>query len=325
VNNVLDIKSLSFAWGRREVLADVNLGVRQGELVSLLGPNGSGKSTILTLIAGLAPPWRGQIAWHLGGSPAAGFQPGHPDVLGRIGVVFQSPGLDQTLSARENLHLAARMSGLGRREARRRADELLAFAELEDRADERIKQLSGGMRRRVDLARALIHDPEVLLLDEPTVGLDHVSFERFWQRIADVRALKRLTVICATHRPDEAAKSDRLVMISGGKVVYEGTPEATVRGLGRDLLVVESTEPKPQAQLVSQQLSVVTRVTGPKSFVVEVPAESDGAALVVRVVESLPSGSLTSIALRRPDLGDAFVKIAGGSLDGTTAAQPEAA
>lgn len=319
MQSVLDIRNLNFAWGKRAVLGDVSLAVRPGEFVSLLGPNGSGKSTILTIIAGLTPPWQGSVTWNFGGTANA-LKPGHPEALSRIGVVFQSPGLDQTLSARENLVLAARMAGLGRADARRRCDELLTFAELDDRADERIKQLSGGMRRRVDLARALIHDPEVLLLDEPTVGLDHVSFERFWGRIAEVRKTRRLAVICATHRPDEAEKSDRLVMISGGRIVHEGSPEATTRALGSDLLVIETANPEAAATAASAALGITVRVTGSTTFVCEVPADDAGPGLIVRLVEALPRGSLQSVSLRRPNLGDAFVKIAGGSLDGDSLA-----
>jgi ABC-2 type transport system ATP-binding protein len=318
----LTIENLTFSWGRRRVLSGVSLAVGQGEFVALLGPNGSGKSTILTIAAGLAPRHEGRVAWNLGG--LEGLQPGHPDALGRIGVVFQAPSLDQTLSTRENLLLAARMAGLGRAEARRRAEELLALADLERRADERVRQLSGGMRRRVDLARALIHDPDVLLLDEPTVGLDHASFERFWARVAEVRRQKRLTILCATHRADEAARSDRLAMIARGQVVHVGTPEASIASLGADLLVLEAASPEAVAARVRETLGLVTRVTGPAGVTVEVPPGTPGANLVVRLVENLPAGTLDSISLRRPDLGDLFIKIAGGSLGGDGAEEAAA-
>lgn len=316
MQHALTIENLTFSWGRRRVLGGVSLDVAQGEFVALLGPNGSGKSTILTIVAGLAPRHEGRVAWNLGGHE--GLPPGHPEALGRIGVVFQSPSLDQTLSARENLLLAARMAGLGRSDACRRAEELLALADLEQRADERVRQLSGGMRRRVDLARALMHDPEVLLLDEPTVGLDHASFERFWGRVAEVRRQRRLTILCATHRADEAARSDRLAMIARGEIVHIGTPEASIESLGADLLVLEASSPEAVAANLREGLGLSIRVTGQNALAIEVPQGTSGASLVVRVVESLPPGTLDSIALRRPDLGDLFVKIAGGSLGGDT-------
>jgi ABC-2 type transport system ATP-binding protein len=309
----LNIRDLSFAWGRRPVLSAVSLQVSRGEHVALLGPNGSGKSTLLALIAGLAPAPEDTVTWHFDGHSAAA--PGSIAARARIGVVFQNPSLDQTLSSRENLALAAEMAGLPRAEARRRVAALLELAEVADRADERVRTLSGGMRRRVDLARALVSDPEVLLLDEPTVGLDHPSFLRFWERIAEVRAARGLTVVCATHRPDEAERSDRLVMLSRGRVVHTATPEATLRAIGRDVLAVTTEAPAEAAATLDASLGLTTRVLDGRTLIVEVPAGTDGASLVVRVVGALAPGRCEAISLRRPNLGDAFLKLAGDALE----------
>ncbi len=319
----LEIRDLSFAWAKRPVLDGVTLSVARGEHVALLGPNGSGKSTLLALAADLAgPPDGGHITWHFPGlSPAA---PGSIPARARIGVVFQAPSLDGALSSRENLMLAAEMAGLRRADARARVAALLDFAEVADRADERVRTLSGGMRRRVDLARALVSEPEVLLLDEPTSGLDHPSFVRFWERIAAVRVARGLTLICATHRPDEAEKSDRLVMIARGRVVHADTPEATIRALGRDVLAVTLADPSAAAASLSAALSVVTRVVDARNLLVEVPPDRDGANLLARVVEHLPPGACEAISLRRPNLGDAFLARAGATLEEPPAEMPAA-
>lgn len=316
----LEIRDLSFAWGRRPVLLGVSLQVARGEHVALLGPNGSGKSTLLTLAAGLAPAPPDALRWHFEGLPPAA--PGSITARARVGVVFQSPSLDLTLSSRENLALAAEMAGLPRSAARDRVAALLALAEVTDRADERVRTLSGGMRRRVDLARALVSDPEVLLLDEPTVGLDHPSFARFWDRIEEVRQARGLTLVCATHRPDEAEKSDRLVMLSRGRVVHSATPEATLRAIGQDVIAVTTSAPLAALEALRQTLGLAARAVDDRTVLIEVPSDTDGPGLVVRVVAALPSGSCDAISLRRPNLGDAFLKLAGDNLDAAASADP---
>jgi len=168
---VLACSGLTFAWGKRRVLDGLSLTIGRGEHVALLGPNGSGKSTALRIFAGLVPlgAAAGAVRWHLGGGVHA---LGARVVRERVGVVFQHPSLDLALSPRDNLVLSGTMAGLPKREARARAATLLELVGLTERADDRGKDLSGGMRRRLDLARALVPEPEVLLLDEPTAGLD---------------------------------------------------------------------------------------------------------------------------------------------------------
>jgi len=321
---VVAISHLTFAWGRRRVgkggreatptrgVDDLTLDVRRGEHLALLGPNGSGKSTALRLCAGLITPAAGTITFRVG----ADREPRpihHPLVRAKVGVVFQHPALDLALTARENLTLAARIHGIAGREARARVDELLAFAGLDDRADDRGKDLSGGMRRRLDLARALVADPEVLLLDEPTAGLDAEHFERLWSRLDARRRATGLTLIAATHRPDEAARASRLVMIADGRLVHDGTPEETIRALGHDVLVVTARDPEAVAGEIRARLGLVARLVD-DTITCEVPPHDEASRLLVRVVELFPAGRLDAIALRRPTLADAFLKLAGRSL-----------
>ncbi|MCC6623699.1 MAG: ABC transporter ATP-binding protein [Deltaproteobacteria bacterium] len=318
---VVAISGLTFAWGRRRVrggdgaapgLRDVTLEVRRGEHVALLGPNGSGKSTALRLCAGLMPPAAGSITFRVGPDHAP--RPVHdPHVRARVGVVFQHPSLDLALTARDNLLLAARIHGVAGREARALADALLAFAGLDDRAGDRARELSGGMRRRLDLARALVPDPEVLLLDEPTAGLDAEHFERLWSRLEARRRATGLTLLTATHRPDEAALASRLVMIAEGRVVHDGTPEETIRALGQDVLEITARDPEAVAGEIRGRLGLVARVAD-GTITCEVPSHERASQLLVRVVESFPAGRLDAIALRRPTLADAFLKLSGRAL-----------
>ncbi len=322
---VLAVSNLHAAWGKTSVLRGIDLTVARGEHVAFLGPNGSGKSTTLTLLAGLARPVAGRIVWHLGpGSHTDERPPGDPEVRLRVGVVFQSPSLDLSLSAAENLGLAAQLAGLPRHIGRAKTRELLAWAALEDRANDRVKTFSGGMKRRLDLARAIIADPEVLLLDEPTAGLDAESFERFWQRLEAHRQAYGLTLITATHSAAEAEKCERLLMFAAGRIAYEGTPAATIRALGRELVVIEGASPAELVETISARLQLASRVDGERRVVCEVPSAPDdgaqgqdhGARLLVRIVELFPAGRLDTVSLRRPTLADAFTKLAGGDLAG---------
>lgn len=317
------LADVDFAWARRArnaaslVLSGITLDVHEGERVALLGPNGSGKSTLLTLLAGLARPNRGTVTWTFDGRS---FAPTSPEVRARLGVVFQHPALDGQLTARENLHLAARIAALPGAEARAAATALLVDVDLTEHAERRVKTFSGGMRRRLDLARALIAEPDVLLLDEPTSGLDLDAFERFWRRLESPRAPS--TLVVATHRPDEAARCDRLVMIDQGRIVLSGSPTDLVRALGKDLLVITASDP---AALGTACTDLVTRVTGPDTLTVEVPADHDAAQLLVRLVERFPAGRIDAIALRRPTLADLFTKVTGRSLSADDAAGPNTA
>lgn len=309
---VLEMRDVAFAWKKGHgVLKGLSVAVKRGEHLALLGPNGSGKSTALSLCAGLYRPDTGSINWYFNGLALA---PNDARARAQFGVVFQHPSLDKQLSGRDNLILAGHIAGMARSGINARVAEQLAASGLAARADDRVKTYSGGMRRRLDLARAMMSEPQALLLDEPTVGLDAEAFDRFWQHLGALRSSTDLTLIVATHRPEEAARCDRLVMIDQGRAVHDGTPEATLRALGQDLLALRAEEPEEIAGLVTARLGLVARVNGPGETICEVPSGEDGARLLVKVVELFPSGRLQAIELRRPTLGDAFLKLTGAQL-----------
>lgn len=303
----LAARGLGFRYGSREVLRDVSFEVAAGEIVGLLGPNGAGKSTLFSVLAGLLRPSAGALL--LDGEELAS---GARALRARTGVVFQAPSLDAKLTAAENLVLGGRLFGVPRAEARRRAAALLADAGLADRAREPAGRLSGGMRRRLELARALVHRPSILLMDEPTAGLDAAAFRRAWEALHRLRRDEGLTALVATHQPDEAEACDRLVVLAGGRVVASGTPEALRSRVAGDVLVLEASDPGPLAEEISARFGLRAR---PVATGVQVERER-GHELVPRLVEAFPRGRFRSVALRRPTLADAFLAITGQDLDG---------
>ncbi len=307
----LALSGVSVRRGSREVLRDVSLSVFPGEIVGLLGPNGAGKSTLFAILAGLLPADQGAL--QLDGRPVA---PGARALRAASGIVFQSPGLDGKLSATENLKLAAALHLVPARAARERTAQLLRRVGLADRAREAVDRLSGGMRRRVELARALVHGPSILVMDEPTTGLDAASFRDFWAEVEARRREQGITVILATHRPEEAERCDRLVVLAGGRVVADETPEALRARVPGDVVVVEADRPEEVAAELCRRLGVVAQV---RADAVHVEREA-AHALVPRIVEAFPPGRLRAVSIRRPTLADAYLALTGATLD----AEPDA-
>jgi len=280
----LAVRDLRFAYGRREVLDGVDLEVAAGERVGLLGPNGSGKSTLMAIATGLLRPAGGEV--------------GRPPGATAAGVVFQSPALDPWQAVRANLVDAGRFQGLGRRDAAARADRLLDRLGLAERSRDRVGVLSGGLARRVDLARALLHEPDLLLLDEPTTGLDPAARADFLDLLDELAAERTLAVLLTTHLVDEADRCDRVVLLDRGRIVAEGPPEALRRELGPRRLVVSGEVPDGGDW---------TRVPG--GWSTPFPAEADPAVLRTLVAEG------RSITVAPPTLADVFAVRTGRRLD----------
>lgn len=218
---------LAKSYGAIRALDGVDLRVEPGELVVLLGPNGAGKSTLIQLLTGLFAPDRGSISVYGQDMARAPTR-----ALARLGVVFQQPSVDLELTAEGNLLFHGALHGLPRRLARRRAHAALERFGLGDRAGEPLRALSGGNRRRVELARALLHEPSLLLMDEPTVGLDPASRQDMLAHIGRLKAERGLGILWTTHLVDEAERADRLVVLHRGTVRYDGTTAGLLRREG---------------------------------------------------------------------------------------------
>jgi ABC-type multidrug transport system ATPase subunit len=303
----------------RQALAGLELTVQPGEWVSLLGPNGSGKSTLVRILAGSDAPQAGEIAIF---GRQAGAEAGSRDrrlAAARLGVVFQKPGLDRLLTVRENLESQGALHGIGRRARLGRIAQLARQFGLLDRLEDRVATLSGGFQRRVDLARALLHEPDLLILDEATTGLDHQSRNAFLDLIAELRDgradTRPLTILMTTHLMDEAERAQRVVMMADGAVVADGSPSALRSACGGRVLRVWAGE-----EIGSETLAVLLRQTGFAT------SRGETGELVGRGEPSLgvkPDVEQAVIELARlgvsfqvapPDLGDAYLALAGRTL-----------
>ena len=289
-----------YAGGRRSgavvALDGVSLGVARGEFLALLGPNGSGKSTLLRLLCTLDTPGAGTVRL-FGEDPARNPRA----VRARIGVLFQHPAIDPLLTVRENLMTQASLYGV--RSARERVEACAREMEIEDRLDERAGRLSGGLVRRADLARALVHEPELLLLDEPTTGLDPSARARFMETVSALVRERGMTVVMSTHLMDEAERAGRVAMLSGGRVVASGTRAALCAELGGAFVV--ETDGAFGDVLASQGAEVCARGGVVRAFVDEASAR----ALSTRLIDS---GA--SVRVGPPGLGDVYERLAGEPL-----------
>ncbi len=300
------VTGLRKTYGSMEAVKGITFSIPHGMIFGFLGPNGAGKSTTMRTLYGGADPSSGSVT--VLGLDATRRS---SEVKRRIGIVPQELNLEETLTAKENLVTYARFFGIAPPAARVRADALLADVGLRDRADANVRVLSGGMRRRLLIARALMSDPELLVLDEPTTGLDPQSRSLLWERIRAMRTEGR-TVILTTHYMDEAEKlCDRLVIIDHGEIIAEGTPkELIAREIGRDVVEVVAD---------ADGLRRVRDAIGPSARGHETWSDSlllhtdDGEALMNRVTATgIP---VKSALFRRASLEDVFLKLTGRRLE----------
>lgn len=289
------------------MIRDLSLPLAAGEVLGLLGPNGAGKTSLFRVLTGMLPPSAGEIRFD--GRPVS-----HDDPVLRYatGVVFQEPALDPRLSARRNLLLSAALYRVPRGAARLRVARLLERARLGDRAEEPLRRLSGGMRRRVELARALVHEPSLLILDEPTTGLDERAFRRFWSDLKELRGEREVTLLLTTHRGDEAEYCDRLAILDEGRLVACDTPDRLRRAVRGDLVVISTRKAAAVGAVLAERFGLEPQtVDGKLVFRQEAAHE-----WIPRIVEALPSGSLDAIEMRRTGLAEVFLELTGRELDG---------
>ena len=305
---MLAAEGLTRKFGERVAVAGLSFTLASGEALGFLGPNGAGKSTTFALLTGMLKPHGGTIRWK--GAPISPLDTAY---RARIGVVFQKPSLDDKLTGLENLRLGAALYGLPSRVAEERILRLAQLVELSDRIRETVERYSGGMRRRLELARVLLHEPELLIMDEPTAGLDIAGSRRIWQKIIELKRAARASILLTTHDPEEAALCDRIIVLDQGKIIAEGSPAALCSRVGGDVVTIEGENPDELSAALSARLGVDARVLDGK-----VVFERAGAhELVPRIAEAFP-GRLRSISMRPPSLGDVFVKLTGRQLATST-------
>lgn len=310
---MIEVQDIHKKFGAIEAVRGVSFTVSAGEIFGFLEPNGAGKSTTINILCTLLKPDKGvaTLAGHdVVKRPA--------DVRASIGVVFQDPSLDERLSAFENLIFHALVYNVPKSERETRIKHVLEMVELWARRHDVVRTFSGGMKRRLEIARGLLHHPRVLFLDEPTLGLDPQTRNRIWEYIRELRAKQNITIFLTTHYMDEAENCDRIAVIDNGRIIALDTPDKLKAMVGGDVVTLTSPElPRARTEIGERfQLEVMEQDS---KLVMEVP---DGESFLPQLMKAVDV-PIDSISVRRPTLDDVFLKLtgrtmrdeAGGSMD----------
>ncbi len=296
--SVISVQNLVHRYENRTALNSVSFDVRPAELFGLLGPNGSGKTTLFRILSTLMIPTAGRavvMGWDAAQDPAS--------VRRQIGVVFQAPSVDAKLTAYENLWHQGHLYGLRGATLKKRVAEILTRVGLADRATERVETFSGGMQRRIELAKGLLHHPGVLLLDEPTTGLDPGARRDLWQYLQMLRDEEHVSVLVTTHLMEEAERCDRLAILNEGNLVALGTPTELKSEIGGDVILLDAAhDAAVLAEHIRSRFHVETNVMGNQ---VRIEREG-GHRFVPDLVEAFP-GEIQAISVSKPALEDVFI------------------
>lgn len=314
MSDLVVVEGLVKKYGDFEAVKGISFMIRKGEVFGLLGPNGAGKTTTIHVIATLLRPTAGEVrvAGHDVVREAA-------EVRKRIGVVFQDPSLDWALTAWENMYIHGLLYGLSGDVLKKRIREVLEFVELSEHADRLVRYFSGGMRRRLEVARALLHSPELLILDEPTIGLDPHTRARIWDYIREVQRREGMTILLTTHYMDEAEElCDRIAIMDHGRIIAEGTAEELKSLVGSDVIIARFDRP---ACFESGPIRECRKLPdGRVEFVVE-----NAAKALPQLFEMAREAGLriVEVSYRRPTLNEVFLHLTGRELRDSPAEAPK--
>ena len=302
---MIQVENLVHQYGDRVALAKIGFEVRQGEIFGLLGPNGGGKSTLFRILSTMMVPTAGRAV--IAGrdvvrEPAA--------VRRKVGVVFQTQSLDKALTVEENLRAQGHLHGLSGATLRDRIESAMRRLGLEDRHRDLVETLSGGLRRRVEIAKALLHRPQVLLMDEASTGLDPSARRDLSRHVEALRREEGVTILLTSHIMEEAERCDRLVLLHQGRIVAQGSPAELRSGIGGDVVILESADAPALAAGIQQRFGV--QPTSQDGHVrIEIP---NGHRFITDVVEAFP-GAIESVGLHKPTLEDVFVRETGAGIE----------
>ena len=303
--NAVEIGHVGHSYGNRVALRDLDFTIPSSSLFALLGANGGGKTTLIRILATLLRPTSGRAS-------VAGFDTVRQalEVRRRLGIVFQDIALDRELTVKENLYAHASLYGLDPQQVRARLAYLIPALGLEGRENERVDRLSGGLKRRADLVRGLLHSPQILFLDEPTAGLDPAARLAFWDAVDHIRRREEITLVVATHVMEEAERCDLLAIIDEGAMVAFGSPDDLKSSLGAELLWIETPDPAALSALVRPYAEVVPRIVGPRLQI----SHTNAHGLLSRLYEE-HADLIISATVRRPNLEDVFMVHAGRGME----------
>jgi len=302
IENLTHIYPAGRKTASRTALADLSLHVREGEFVILSGPNGSGKSTLFRILCGLALPSAGTVriaGIDLFAEPAK--------VRGVVGVVFQSPAVDKHLSVAENLAIHGDLYGLSGADFIRRRDAALAWTDLAERLEQKVDTLSGGLARQVELAKVLMTDPKVLLLDEPTTGLDPVSRRNFLGALHRLQKERGMTVLMTSHVFAEADDVDRVAILREGKLLAYDTPTALKAMIGTEMVVLQAKDTEGLAARLRAEMGLAVRCIGDEVRLEETE-NGESLPLLEKILDRYRPDVL-SISIKQPGLEDVFVHV----------------
>ena len=302
---MIEVANLTHRYGERTALSNVTFEVAQGEIFGLLGPNGGGKSTLFRILSTMMAPTEGRAV--IGGCDVVRDRAA---VRRQVGVVFQTQSLDKALTVEENLRAQGHLHGLSGALLRERMEHAMTQLGLEDRRKDVVEKLSGGLRRRVEIAKALLHRPPVLLMDEASTGLDPAARRDLTRHIERLRDQEGVTILLTTHVLEEADRCNRLALLHQGQIVTEGSPQALCARIGGDVVVLEAEDAKALAGSIEQRFGLrASQVDGQVRVEIE-----NGHRFIAEVVEAFP-GAIQSVGLHKPTLEDVFVRETGAQIE----------
>lgn len=307
--NAIEVKGLAKKFNGFAAVDGINFEIKEGEIFGLLGPNGAGKTTTISMLSTILKPTSGSAT--INGFNLATQQ---NDVRMSIGIVFQDPSLDDELTGRENLDFHGRLYGVNSKERKEKIKAVLELVELEEKADSQVKTYSGGMKRRLELARGLIHMPKILFLDEPTIGLDPQTRRKLWEYIKRINSEKGTTMILTTHYMEEADfLCNRIAIVDKGKIIASNTPEKLKQVLGGDVITLEASEPESLKKVVGKMAGInEVTIFGDKLNV----TANNGSTVLPRIIKVAHDNgvSIRSATLKSPSLEDVFIHYTGRAI-----------
>ena len=313
LRQMIQVQNLSRSFGALQAVRGISFEVAEGEVFGLLGPNGAGKSTTIKMLVTLLAPHGGSIM--VNGFDACRQK---AEVRKSIGIIFQDPSLDDRLTAVENLYFHARLYHIPRESIQERIDHALEVMGLEDRAGSLVQTFSGGMKRRLEIARGILHTPKILFLDEPTLGLDPQTRHLLWKHLKQIQELEKLTIVLTTNYIEEAEICQRIAVLDFGRIIALDTPNALKRRLGSELIILETDDNARAAELIQDRLKIEAEVRSRELVI----AAADGAGIMGKLF-GLLGGSIRKVDIHGPTLEDVFIDLTGRTMRDEKASRVE--